>query len=37
MTRPGVTFSASALTVPEEGEATYTVVLDTLPTGKVTE
>ena len=33
---PGVTFSASALTVPEEGEATYTVVLDTLPTGKVT-
>ena len=33
---PGVTFSASALTVPEEGEATYTVVLDTLPTGEVT-
>ena len=33
---PGVTVSATDLTVAETGSATYTVVLDTEPTGPVT-
>ena len=33
---PGVTLSETSLTVPENGNATYTVVLDTEPTGLVT-
>ena len=32
---PGVTVSTTSLTVPEGGSATYTVVLDTQPTGNV--
>ena len=33
---PGVTFAPTSLTVGEGGTGTYTVVLDTLPTGNVT-
>ena len=32
---PGVTVSTTSLTVPEGGSATYTIVLDTQPTGNV--
>ena len=32
---PGVTVSTTSLTVPEGGAATYTIVLDTQPTGNV--
>ena len=33
---PGITFAPTSLTVGEGGTGTYTVVLDTLPTGTVT-